>query len=829
MSFIGNSPFQGMVSGGNIQDGTVGTADLVDGAITESKLGTYSVTTDKLAVGSVTAEKIADGAAVPSQLGHAGQFLTTDGTTSSWGTVDTSQGDTAYGWGDHSQVGYLTSYTETDPIYTASSWYTTTNNSSNWDTAYSWGDHSQAGYTLSSELPSFTVGGSLTNTLDDLRVQYGTAYQGTPGQGSFFFDSLNQKLMIHTGAGFVDAVPAGSGDDSGTVTDANTTFRKYTYEIGTSTNAVSGTDAEGETLAYVTDGTENVEVFVNGVKQVEGATRDYVATTGTAVTFTYNLPIGSVVDIQVYEFLSNDAYYVKSEVYTKAETNTQISTGLSSYLPLTGGTLTGSLTVNNDTFVNGAVTIRNQDYYEGGLNINRNHDALDVGAMAVKLRFGGIYNGADVYPVEVLGGVDTDGTALYYQVLVDGSSHFYTDSSQTIINDAGAARDFRVESDNNQHAIYVVGTNSAVGINTSNPADNASLSINYNTKAEISIGQWTGASGSEDGSGIFGQNLYRYYDGTTPVTKYLNSHSTIGGAGVHVGSPWNGGQLIATATPATKDATVTDMVAALEWANNRVNVNVPFGFAPLSADPSGTRAGQMYYNTTTGTYRKYDGSNWGDLTEPKIVESGLVLHWDVTNAASYPGSGTTIYDISGNGNTGTFGGNPTYSSNQEGYLVFDGVGDQINSSFTGPSGARTWAYWVNYSSLTQNNGEGYQLQGIQASGGYTYIGIVDGGNIYYYIGTGTGGNLSGSNITTNTWYYITLTFDGSSYTVYVNGEQRATGGASQGSTSATLYGGAINSNHHLYGYGSEWQFYNRGLSQSEVQQNFNAGRGRYGI
>lgn len=347
MSFIGNSPFQGMVSGGNIQDGTVGTADLVDGSITESKLGTYSVTTDKLADGTVTAIKLAAGAAVPAQAGNAGKFLTTDGTTSSWGTVDTSQGDTAYGWGDHAQVGYLTSYTETDPIYTASSWYTTTNNSTSWDTAYSWGDHSQAGYALSNNLPNFAVSGSLTNTLNDLRVQYGTAYQGTPGQGSFFFDSLNQKLMVHTGAGFVDAVPAGSGGDSDTVTDANTTFRKYTYEIGTSTNAVSGTDAEGETLAYVTDGTENVEVFVNGVKQVEGATRDYVATTGTAVTFTYNLPVGSVVDIQVYEFLSNDAYYVKSEVYTKAETNTQISTGLSSYLPLSGGTLTNLLNITS--------------------------------------------------------------------------------------------------------------------------------------------------------------------------------------------------------------------------------------------------------------------------------------------------------------------------------------------------------------------------------------------------------------------------------------------------------------------------------------------------
>ena len=54
--------------------------------------------------------------------------------------------DTAYSWGDHSLAGYLTSYTETDPIYTASSWYTTTNNSTNWNTAYGWGDHSTQSY-----------------------------------------------------------------------------------------------------------------------------------------------------------------------------------------------------------------------------------------------------------------------------------------------------------------------------------------------------------------------------------------------------------------------------------------------------------------------------------------------------------------------------------------------------------------------------------------------------------------------------------------------------------------------------------------------------------
>ena len=83
--------------------------------------------------------------------------------------TDTTNWDTAFGWGDHSTVGYLTSYTETDPIYTASSWYTTTNNSANWDTAYSWGDHSVANY---------VVDGTAA-TLSSLQLTGGAGTQGT--------------------------------------------------------------------------------------------------------------------------------------------------------------------------------------------------------------------------------------------------------------------------------------------------------------------------------------------------------------------------------------------------------------------------------------------------------------------------------------------------------------------------------------------------------------------------------------------------------------------------------------------------------------------------
>ena len=84
-------------------------------------------------------------------------WITTMGTTT-WGSITgtiTDQTDLInYLIGNYyplssNPAGYLTSFTEIDPIYTASSWYSTVNNSANWNTAYSWGNHALAGYLTS--------------------------------------------------------------------------------------------------------------------------------------------------------------------------------------------------------------------------------------------------------------------------------------------------------------------------------------------------------------------------------------------------------------------------------------------------------------------------------------------------------------------------------------------------------------------------------------------------------------------------------------------------------------------------------------------------------
>ena len=77
-------------------------------------------------------------------------------------TTKINNWDTAYGWGDHGTVGYLTSYTETDPAFNASAASTITGTQvTNWDTAYGWGDHASANYVTETGSQDITTTGKI--------------------------------------------------------------------------------------------------------------------------------------------------------------------------------------------------------------------------------------------------------------------------------------------------------------------------------------------------------------------------------------------------------------------------------------------------------------------------------------------------------------------------------------------------------------------------------------------------------------------------------------------------------------------------------------------
>jgi len=218
----------------------------------------------------------------------------------------------------------------------------------------------------------------------------------------------------------------------------------------------------------------------------------------------------------------------------------------------------------------------------------------------------------------------------------------------------------------------------------------------------------------------------------------------------------------------------------------------------------------------------------GAYDGPDIVESGLVLALDAANSKSYPGSGTTWTDLSGNGNTGTLTNGPTYSSANGGALTFDGVDDKVSTNYK-PSGARSYFIWVKYNSLTHPSG--YQLTGTQEFNAYTYIGISNFGRVYYYAGTNsTGGNIGNRDpVTVNTWVSLgfVLNADGSRI-VYKNGVNiHSNTGGLGGTATAEFSVGCINNNYHVNGNIAQVSIYNRALTATEVSQNFNALKSRY--
>jgi hypothetical protein len=219
---------------------------------------------------------------------------------------------------------------------------------------------------------------------------------------------------------------------------------------------------------------------------------------------------------------------------------------------------------------------------------------------------------------------------------------------------------------------------------------------------------------------------------------------------------------------------------------------------------------------------------------PKISTDGLVLCLDAGNPKSYPGSGTTWTDLSGNGNNGTLINGPTYSSANGGSLVFDGVNDFINgvhNTQTNITGDITIECWFR---LTNTRSDWVRIFGKGDSTNRT-VGLWyhQTSSVFLYQRYGsTNMNASySSTVSLNTWYHMVGTSSWNSHILYLNNVVRAT--SSSGTTFASStdpykigYG-----NIHTYHIGnvSNCRIYNRALTASEIQQNFNALRGRFGI
>ncbi len=218
--------------------------------------------------------------------------------------------------------------------------------------------------------------------------------------------------------------------------------------------------------------------------------------------------------------------------------------------------------------------------------------------------------------------------------------------------------------------------------------------------------------------------------------------------------------------------------------------------------------------------------------EGPIVTSGLTMALDAANLVSYGGTGTSWKDLTANAFNGTLTNGPIYDSDGSGSIVFDGANDNVSLSNSPLPDNFTYSIWV------KRTGDGNQgSRGIVISNGSTYIDVgFSNGILFSLILSGGTQNLiqsaNGTMVSTGVWAHYTATYNRQKAILYLNGVEVASSNYTLppiNDFSTFRIGEYAGGGYNLNGKIGNALYYNRALSANEVQQNYNAQRGRFGI
>lgn len=224
-------------------------------------------------------------------------------------------------------------------------------------------------------------------------------------------------------------------------------------------------------------------------------------------------------------------------------------------------------------------------------------------------------------------------------------------------------------------------------------------------------------------------------------------------------------------------------------------------------------------------------------TGPNTVTNGLVLNLDAANIKSYPGSGTTWSDLSGNNNSGTLINGPTFGLNGGGSIVFDGLDDYINTGLNVAYTEGTVSIWVYPRSNGASNFFVYTADAGTGTWTHQITLMSDNKLRTYFFDSGQKYFDSVSTVSLYSWYNVVLWWRNSNQCrCYLNGNLEGSVGIGTAWTSGNKFlfgkntgGNPTASTNYLAGSISIAQIYNRALSVSEIQQNYNAQKSRFGL
>lgn len=231
------------------------------------------------------------------------------------------------------------------------------------------------------------------------------------------------------------------------------------------------------------------------------------------------------------------------------------------------------------------------------------------------------------------------------------------------------------------------------------------------------------------------------------------------------------------------------------------------------------------------------------------ITDNLELYYDITDTSSY-NSGTTITDLSGQGNDGTILGGLNSASTSGGvrFLTFDGSDDYINTNgniVDISANDFTAEFWINYNITTGEQGAifGVEQDGTQTRQNWSRLDLRSGENRYNYFAWGTIANGLYSSTGSgddhlSEWVHVTHTLKLSSKTrrIYINGTELTnnSGSGTASSITSDLYIMAYNYRNvvaslHMDGALSKVRIYSSELSSDDINVNFDAEKAYYGL
>jgi len=215
-----------------------------------------------------------------------------------------------------------------------------------------------------------------------------------------------------------------------------------------------------------------------------------------------------------------------------------------------------------------------------------------------------------------------------------------------------------------------------------------------------------------------------------------------------------------------------------------------------------------------------------------IVRDGLFLHYDFANIKTYSGTGNTIYDLSGNNKNATKGQYRFFTNQSGGELVGQGISGSDPLSISGIFGNYytsdlTASMWVKFQRCTEQD---IMRQYVSVSLGWLvtvnannqiYLNGRDGVSDYFVSTPST------TKIKQGIVYNIVFTKSGNLWKLFINGEEEISnflGVSTNINSNASLMVGTGNGfPHSLF----DFKMYSRALSSQEVEQNYNATKGRF--